>query len=154
MSWDTLPQEVAQRMAESGPKGSSQKPIPQQKPSLTGSRGFVRGWQEVPERGNTWVPHSEWSLVPIVYPAKAAPGAASPLAVLRESVCVAACSSQLHPQLLRTQLRPVAVQGPEHPRPEWERELLVLVLQVNQVLRGRGATPGTQASAVGHWGPI
>lgn len=79
MSWDALPQEVAQRMAESGPKGSSQNPFPQRKPSLTGSREFVGGWREVPERGNTWVPHSQWSLVPIAYLAKAAPGAASPM---------------------------------------------------------------------------
>ncbi|CAI9178875.1 unnamed protein product [Rangifer tarandus platyrhynchus] len=70
-------------MAESGPKGSSQKPFPQRKPSLTGSPEFVSGWREVPESGNTWVPHSEWSLVSIAYRAKPAPGAASTLAVRR-----------------------------------------------------------------------
>ena len=61
--------------------------------------------------------------------------------------------SRTVPQLLRTRLRPVAVQGLEHPRPEWASDLLVLVLQGPQLLRGRRATPGAQASAVGRCGP-
>ena len=134
MGWDMLSIQVAQRAAESGPKGSSRNPTSRRKPRLTGFRQFLESWKKKhlgaslsKEFGSRHLPsvlHSRGCL-PSCHP---------------QRDCAVTRLTRLLPQRWRT-----SAERQDLPRPEGESQLLVLSLQVCRLLGGQRAGAGTQA---------